>query len=42
MSYARRAWIVFHKDLLVDRPAADLSGAELHRLYESLTDGTEN
>jgi hypothetical protein len=25
----------------VDRPAADLSSAELHRLYESLTESVE-
>jgi heme ABC exporter ATP-binding subunit CcmA len=42
LGVADRVGILMGGRLLVDRPAADLSGAELHRLYESLTDGTEN
>ena len=42
LGVADRVGILMGGRLLVDRPAADLSGAELHRLYESLTDGVEN
>jgi ABC-type multidrug transport system ATPase subunit len=41
LGVADRVGILTGGRLLVDRPAADLSGAELHRLYESLTDGAE-
>ena len=40
LGVADRVGILMGGRLLVDRPA-DLSGAELHRLYESLTDGIE-
>ena len=41
LGVADRVGILMGGRLLVDRPAADLSGAQLHRLYESLTDGLE-
>jgi len=41
LGVADRVGILMGGRLLVDRPAADLSGAELHRLYESLTESVE-
>ena len=41
LGVADRVGILMGGRLLVDQRAADLSGAELHRLYESLTDGIE-
>jgi heme ABC exporter ATP-binding subunit CcmA len=41
LGVADRVGILMGGRLLVDRPAADLSGAELHRLYESLTESIE-
>ena len=41
LGVADRVGILMSGRLLVDRPAADLSGAQLHRLYESLTDSLE-
>jgi heme ABC exporter ATP-binding subunit CcmA len=42
LGVADRVGILMGGRLLVDRPAADLSGAELHRLYESLTESVES
>ncbi len=41
LGVADRVGILMGGRLLVDRPATDLSGAELHRLYESLTESVE-
>jgi len=41
LGVADRVGILMSGRLLVDRPAADLSGAELQRLYESLTESVE-
>jgi len=41
LGVADRVAILGGGRLLMDRPAADLSPGELHRLYESLTDGAE-
>jgi ABC-2 type transport system ATP-binding protein len=41
LAVADRVAILGGGRLLIDRPAADLSSAELHRLYESLTDAAE-
>jgi len=41
LGVADRVGILMGGRLLVDRPAVDLSGAELHRLYESLTESIE-
>jgi heme exporter protein A len=41
LGVADRVGILAGGRLLVDRPTGELSGAELHRLYESLTDGAE-
>jgi heme ABC exporter ATP-binding subunit CcmA len=41
LGVADRVGILMGGRLLVDRPAADLSSAELHRLYESLTESVE-
>ncbi len=41
LSVADRIGILASGRLLLDRPAADLSSTELHRLYESLTEGAE-
>jgi ABC-type multidrug transport system ATPase subunit len=41
LGVADRVAILGSGRLLMDRPAADLSPEELHRLYESLTDGAE-
>ncbi len=41
LGVADRVGILIGGRLLVDRPAADLSGEELHRLYESLTESVE-
>ncbi len=41
LGVADRVGILMGGRLLVDRPAADLSGAELHRLYERLTESIE-
>jgi heme ABC exporter ATP-binding subunit CcmA len=41
LGVADRVGILIGGRLLVDQPAADLSGAELHRLYESLTESVE-
>ncbi|HEY7651409.1 MAG TPA: heme ABC exporter ATP-binding protein CcmA [Methylomirabilota bacterium] len=41
LGVADRVGILMGGRLLVDRPAADLSGAELNRLYESLTESVE-
>jgi ABC-type multidrug transport system ATPase subunit len=41
LGVADRVAILASGRLLMDRPAADLSPDELHRLYESLTDSAE-
>jgi heme exporter protein A len=41
LGVADRVGILVEGRLLVDRPAADLSSQELHRLYESLTESVE-
>jgi len=41
LGVADRVGILMGGRLLVDRPVTDLSSAELHRLYESLTDSVE-
>ncbi|HUM18222.1 MAG TPA: heme ABC exporter ATP-binding protein CcmA [Candidatus Nitrosotalea sp.] len=41
LGMADRVGILGQGRLLVDRPTADLSAEELHRLYESLTDSVE-
>jgi len=41
LGMADRIGILGNGRLLLDRPAADLSTEELHRLYESLTDSVE-
>ena len=41
LGVADRVGILVEGRLLVDRPAADLSSPELHRLYESLTESVE-
>jgi heme exporter protein A len=41
LGMADRVGILGNGRLLLDRPAADLSTEELHRLYESLTDSLE-
>jgi heme exporter protein A len=41
LGIADRVAVLAAGRLLLDRPAADLAPEELHRLYESLTDGTE-
>ena len=41
LGVADRVAILGAGRLLMDRPAADLAPEELHRLYESLTDGAE-
>ena len=41
LGVADRVAILAGGRLLMDRPAADLSPDELHRLYESLTDAAE-
>ncbi|HKB77055.1 MAG TPA: hypothetical protein VKC58_10705, partial [Myxococcales bacterium] len=41
LGVADRIAILGQGRLLLDRPAADLSSEELHRVYESLTEGAE-
>ena len=41
LGVADRVAILGGGRLLMDRPASDLAPEELHRLYESLTDGAE-
>jgi len=41
LGVADRIGILGQGRLLLDRPAADLSPEELHRVYESLTEGAE-